>query len=140
MDNNTNETFGLIILKTRIINSIYSYIRNICFIFADDNISFIMRIVSHKTLKDFYEQTGHEDAKVPLEHWYHRAENANWKNFAEMKADFGSVDNVGNQHYVFNIGGNKYRLFVVVKFVMGYAFIRFVGTHKEYDKIDASTI
>lgn len=99
-----------------------------------------MRIVSHKTLKEFYEQPGHEDAKVPLEHWYHTAEDANWKNFAEMKADFGSVDSVGNQHYVFNIGGNKYRLIVVVKFVMGYAFIRFVGTHKEYDKINASTI
>lgn len=99
-----------------------------------------MRIVSHKALKDFYEQPGHEEAKIPLEHWYHTAEDANWKNFAEMKADFGSVDSVGNQHYVFNIGGNKYRLIVVVKFVMGYVFIRFVGTHKEYDKINASTI
>ena len=99
-----------------------------------------MRIVSHKTLKEFYEQPGHAEAKVPLEHWYHTAEDAEWKNFAEMKADFGSVDSVGNQHYVFNIGGNKYRLIVVVKFVMGYVFIRFVGTHNEYDKINASTI
>ena len=57
-----------------------------------------------------------------------------------MKADFGSVDAVGNQHYVFNIRGNKYRLVVVVKFVMGYVFVRFVDTHEEYDQIDASTI
>ncbi|MBR6077316.1 MAG: type II toxin-antitoxin system HigB family toxin [Paludibacteraceae bacterium] len=99
-----------------------------------------MRIVSHKKLKDFYETSGREDAKVPLEYWYHKVEDAQWRNFAEMKADFGSVDNVGNQHYVFNIGGNKYRLVVVVKYVMGYVFIRFVGTYKEYDKIDASTI
>lgn len=53
---------------------------------------------------------------------------------------FGTVDYVGNQHYVFNIGGNKYRLIVVVKFVMGYVFIRFVGTHQDYDKVDASII
>ena len=53
---------------------------------------------------------------------------------------FGAVDYVGNQHYVFNIGGNKYGLIVVVKFVMGYVFIQFVGTHQDYDKIDASTI
>ena len=99
-----------------------------------------MRIVSHRTLKEFYEKPGHEDAKAPLERWYQTAEDANWHSLAEMKQDFGSVDYVGNQHYVFNIGGNKYRLIVVVKFVMGYAFIRFVGTHQEYDKIDASTI
>ena len=54
--------------------------------------------------------------------------------------DFRSVDAVGNQHFVFNIHGNKYRLVVVVKFVMGYVFIRFVGTHQEYEKIDASAI
>lgn len=51
-----------------------------------------------------------------------------------------SVDYVGNQHYVFNIRGNNYRLVVVVKFMMGYVFIRFIGTHKEYDKIDCSKI
>ena len=57
-----------------------------------------------------------------------------------LRTDFGSADSVGNQHYVFNIRGNKYRLVVVVKFLMGYVFIRFVGTHEEYDKIDAKTI
>lgn len=50
------------------------------------------------------------------------------------------ISGIGNQHYVLNIGGNKYRLIVVVKFVMGYVFIRFVGTHQEYDKINASEI
>lgn len=77
---------------------------------------------------------------VPLERWYEIAEAAEWGSFAEMKMDFGSVDAVGNQHYVFNIRGNRYRLVVVVKFMMGYVFIRFVGTHDEYDKIDASTV
>ena len=57
-----------------------------------------------------------------------------------MKKTFTSVDNVGNQHYVFNIKGNDYRLVVVVKFTISQVLIRFVGTHSEYDKIDSSTI
>ena len=74
-----------------------------------------MRIVSHRKLKEFYEQAGHEDARIPLERWYHTVEEAKWHSFAEMRMFFGTVDYVGNQHYVFNIGGNKYRLIVVVK-------------------------
>ena len=99
-----------------------------------------MRIVSHRKLREFYQSPGKEDSGVALARWYEIVEAAQWQNFAEMKADFGSVDAVGNQHYVFNIRGNKYRLVVVVKFVMGYVFVRFVGTHEEYDQIDASTI
>lgn len=99
-----------------------------------------MRIVSHRKLKLFYETPGREDSKVALERWYEIVESADWRSFADIKEDFASVDSVGNQHYVFNIKGNKYRLIVVVKFVMGYVFIRFVGTHEEYDKINASTI
>lgn len=99
-----------------------------------------MRIVSHRKLKEFYESPGREDAKVPLERWYEVVESAEWQNFSDIRSDFGSADSVGNQHYVFNIGGNKYRLVVVVKFVMGYIFVRWVGTHSEYDKIDCSTI
>ena len=99
-----------------------------------------MRIVSHRKLKEFYETPGREDAEVALERWYEVAEAAQWNTFADIRADFGSVDSVGNQHYVFNIWGNRYRLVVVVKFVMGYVFIRFVGTHEEYDRINASMI
>ena len=99
-----------------------------------------MRIVSHRKLKEFYETLGREDARVSLERWYHIVLEAQWRNLGEMKADFPSVDYVGNQRYVFNIRGNKYRLVVVVKFVMGYVFIRFIGTHIEYDKIDCSSI
>jgi mRNA interferase HigB len=83
---------------------------------------------------------GREDARVALDRWYHIALEAEWHNLSDIKADFPSVDYVGNQHYVFNIKGNSYRLAVVVKFTMGYVFIRFVGTHDEYDKIDCSTI
>lgn len=99
-----------------------------------------MRIVSHKSIKDYYTIPGREDSRVALERWYELAEKARWNNLADMKIDFPSVDYVGNQHYVFNIRGNNYRLVVVVKFTIGYVFIRWVGTHSEYDKIDCSTI
>ncbi len=99
-----------------------------------------MRIVSHKKIKDFYESSGCEDSRIALERWYEIAESAKWTNLSDIKVDFPSADYVGNQHYVFNIKGNKYRLVVVVKFTMGYLFVRWVGTHKDYDKIDCSTI
>ena len=71
---------------------------------------------------------------------YELTKAAQWSSFADIRQDVNSVDAVGNQHYVFNIRGNQYRLVVVIKFVMGYVFIRFVGSHEEYDKIDAATI
>lgn len=99
-----------------------------------------MRIVSHRKIKEFYEAAGHEDSRVALERWYEIAEAAEWHNLSEIRADFPSADYVGNQRYVFNIRGNKYRLVVVVKFTIGHIFIRFVGTHSEYDKIDCANI
>lgn len=99
-----------------------------------------MRIVSHKRLVEFYESEGYSDAKTALERWYEITEEAEWKNLSDIKVDFPETDYVGNQRYVFNIKGNKYRLVVVVKFTIGHVFIRFVGTHNDYDKIDVSTI
>lgn len=99
-----------------------------------------MHIISHRKLKEFYETPGREDAKAALERWYNVAVAAQWRNLSEIKDDFPSTDYVGNQHYVFDIRGNKYRLVVVIKFTIGRLFVRFVGTHAEYDKIDCSTI
>ena len=99
-----------------------------------------MRIVSHRRLKEFFEKNGNEDSRVPLERWYEITENAQWHNFAALRQDFPSADYVGNQHYVFNISGNRYRLVVVVKFIMGYVFVRWVGRHADYDKIDCKNI
>ncbi len=99
-----------------------------------------MRVVSHKKIKDFFETPGREDSRIALERWYSIAESAEWHSLADIRADFPATDYVGNQHYVFNIRGNNYRLVVVIKFVMGYVFVRFVGTHAEYNKIDCSTI
>jgi mRNA interferase HigB len=112
---------------------------NLLYIFATHNKS-IMRIVSHRKLKEFYETIERGDSRVALQRWYEIAEKAEWKHLADIKTDFSAVDYVGNQHYIFNIKGNNYRLVVIIKFVMGYIFIRFVGTHDEYDKIDCSTI
>jgi mRNA interferase HigB len=98
-----------------------------------------MRIVSHRKLKDFYTATGCENSRVALERWYHVTLKAEWKSLSEVKADFPATDYAGNQRYVFNIKGNN-RLVVVIKFTMGYVFIRFVGTHEEYSKTDCSTI
>jgi mRNA interferase HigB len=99
-----------------------------------------MRIISHRKLKEFYETSGREDSRVALARWYDIAGKAEWKNLFDIKVDFPATDYVGNQHYVFNIKGNNYRLVVVIKFTVGYIYIRFVGTHEEYDKIDCSTI
>lgn len=99
-----------------------------------------MHVISHRKIKEFFETPGREDSKAALERWYDIAINAEWHNLSEIKVDFPSTDYVGNQHYVFDIRGNKYRLVVVIKFTISRIFIRFVGTHAEYDKIDCSTI
>ena len=99
-----------------------------------------MRVVSHRKLKEFYETPGREDSKIALERWYHLALEAEWSGLTDIRKDFQSTDYVGNQHYVFNIRGNRYRLVVVIKFIMGYVFIRFVGSHEEYEKINAKEV
>ena len=98
-----------------------------------------MNIVAKKTLVAYY--TTHPQAKDALEEWYTKTRKSHWTNFADIRATFNSVDSVGNQHYVFNIKGNDFRLIVVVQFKHQYVFIRFVGTNAEYDKLkDASQV
>ena len=99
-----------------------------------------MHIISHRKLKEFYESPGRDDARVALERWYDIAQQADWRTLSDIREDFPTTDYVGNQHYVFDIRGNRYRLVVVIKFTIGRIFVRFVGTHSEYDKIDCSTI
>ncbi len=92
-----------------------------------------MRVIAKKTLVLFY--TKHEDAETALEDWYEKTENSNWENFAQLKQTFNAVDNVGNNRYVFNIKGNHYRLVALILFRIKMVYIRFIGTHKEYDQI-----
>lgn len=100
----------------------------------------VMHIISHRKIKEFYELPGKENSRIALERWYDIAQQAEWHTLSDIRADFPATDYVGNQRYVFNIKGNNYRLVVVIKFTIGRIFVRFVGTHREYDKIDCSTI
>lgn len=97
-----------------------------------------MRIFSHRKLVLFYNK--HIAAKSALEEWYSKVQDAEWTCFTDIKKTFNSVDSIGNQRYVFNIKGNSYRLVVVIKFTIRFVYIRFVGTHAEYEKIDCKTI
>lgn len=96
-----------------------------------------MHVISRLKLIKFWEK--HKDAETPLRVWFKKVEQAKWKNVNELKADFPSADYVGNDRVVFDIKGNKYRIVVLVFFSGQKMFIRFVGTHAEYDKIDSTT-
>ena len=96
-----------------------------------------MHVISRLKLIKFWEK--HKDAETPLRIWFKKVEQAKWKNVNELKTDFPSADYVGNDRVVFNIKGNKYRIVILVFFSGQKMFIRFVGTHAEYDKIDVTT-
>ncbi|HEY0791731.1 MAG TPA: type II toxin-antitoxin system HigB family toxin [Chthoniobacterales bacterium] len=97
-----------------------------------------MRVIARKTLRDFYEH--HADGKTPLEAWFHETEAAGWQRPQKIKNRYLSADFLPGNRAVFNIKGNAYRLIVKMHYNTGIVFIRFVGTHAEYDKIDATTI
>ena len=97
-----------------------------------------MRIISRKTLKDFWEK--HADSEQALQAWFHETKHADWKNFAAIRTRYRSADLLPGDRVVFNIKGNTYRLIVRIHFKTAIVFIRFIGTHAAYDKIDATTI
>lgn len=92
-----------------------------------------MRIIAKKTLVEY--AAVHNDAETALGDWYERTENAEWSCFADIKQTFNSADYVGNNRVVFNIKGNQYRLVALVLFKIKMVYIRFVGSHDDYDKI-----
>ena len=97
-----------------------------------------MVVISYKTIRDFSDK--HPDAADALNNWFKITEQSNWANFNEVREIFNSVDSAGNDRYVFNIRGNNYRLIALIQFNVRTVYILFVGTHKMYDKIDASRI
>ncbi len=97
-------------------------------------------IVSLKTLKEHWEKPGRADSEQALRAWNQEAKFFRWKNPNEIKSKYKSASIIGDNRVVFNICGNKYRLVVKVNYVTGWIYIRFVGTHEEYDQIDAMTI
>lgn len=98
-----------------------------------------MRVIAKRTLVRFWE-SGHGDAEQPLKSWHALVKSASWSHPEEIKAKFSTASFLANNRVVFNISGNKYRLVVKVEYEFRAVYIRFIGSHAEYDKIDASTI
>lgn len=99
-----------------------------------------MRIIAKSTLKRFWEQAAYSDAKGPLESWHEEALKADWKSPQTVKAQYRNASICGNNRVVFNIGGNKYRLVVEMPYQAGIAWVKFIGTHAQYDKINVETV
>jgi mRNA interferase HigB len=97
-----------------------------------------MVIITKTVLNEFARE--YPDCEDALKEWYHTVKEADWSNLNEVKQTFNSVDYVGNERYVFNIKGNRYRLVAMIFFNKRTLFIRFIGTHSDYDKIDCKTI
>ena len=97
-----------------------------------------MRIVTFSRIKEYIE--AYPTTKTALEEWYYKTRKAEWKRLADIKNSFSTVDYVGNNRFVFNIKGNQYRLVGIIIFASQKVYIRFIGTHAKYDKIDCYTI
>jgi mRNA interferase HigB len=97
-----------------------------------------MRVISVRTLKLFWEK--HPDAENALRAWYTEAKKARWKGPQNIKAEYRTASILRNNRVVFNIKGNTYRLVVAVKYDFQIVYIRFIGTHMAYDKINAEEI
>lgn len=97
-----------------------------------------MRILSKKPLREFWAK--HPDAEQPLKAWWAEAKHATWHNPTEIKQRYPSARIIGERRIVFNIGGGTYRLVVKVNYAYGQVFVRFIGTHEEYDRIDVETV
>ena len=97
-----------------------------------------MRVIAVSTLRAFWER--HPDAEQPLKAWYEEATNATWAQPADIKARYRSASVLKNRRVVFNVKGNDYRLIVAIAYKLQIVYVKFVGTHQEYDAVDAQTI
>ncbi len=100
-----------------------------------------MRIIAKSTLRKFWESSAHYfESKAPIEAWYAEAKKAKWQTPQDIKKQFHTVSILKNSRAIFNIGGNKYRLIVSNDYCRQTIFIRFIGTHQQYNKINAEVI
>ena len=97
-----------------------------------------MRVVAKRTLREFWEDN--PESEQQLRAWYREASKADWNTPNEIKAHFASASILKNSRVIFNICGNKYRLVVEINYPRKWVFVRFIGTHNDYDKIDANKI
>jgi len=97
-----------------------------------------MHVIAIKRLREYWQKE--PEAEQALRVWYAEAEDADWKTPADIKRKYGNASILKNGRVVFNICGNKYRLIVKIRFDIHRVYIRFIGTHEEYDEIDANTI
>jgi mRNA interferase HigB len=97
-----------------------------------------MRVIAISTLRAFWEK--HPDAQTPLRAWYALASRAQWKLPADIKQACRNASFTANNRVVFNVKGNDYRLVVLVRYDKGLLFVKFVGTHGQYDKIEVLTV
>ena len=97
-----------------------------------------LRIISKKIFREFWEK--HSDSEQQLKAWFQETSNAEWKSPHDIKIEYPSASILADNRVVFNIKGNKYRLIVRINYDYGMTWIRFIGTHAEYDKIDATKI
>lgn len=97
-----------------------------------------MRIISYTRLREFI--AIHPNANVPLNDWHDKVLQADWQTFSDIKQTFNSVDYIGDARYVFNVGGNNFRLVAMVLFKAKRVYVKYIGTHKEYEKIDCKNI
>ncbi len=97
-----------------------------------------MRIISRKTLREFWDK--HPSARLALQAWYADTKQAHWKSPSDIKNVYRNASFVLNNRVIFNIKGNSYRLVAAINYTFSVVYIRFVGTHKEYDEIDVNKI
>lgn len=98
----------------------------------------IVRVIAKRTLREFWKK--HSDCEQQLKSWYREVEKRNWNNFNDLKIDYPNLSILKDSRVCFDIKGNNYRLIVRINFDYQMMWIRFVGTHAEYDKIDANNI
>jgi mRNA interferase HigB len=100
-----------------------------------------MRIIALSTLREFWrERPSHHDAREPILAWYRHVVNADWGSPADVKREFGTASILKGGRVVFNIAGNRYRLVVWISYPHRVVYVRFIGTHGQYDRIDAETV
>ena len=99
-----------------------------------------MRVIAKSTLKKFWEMSQYADVKGPLESWHEETLKGNWTSPQEVKKQYGNARICGKNRVVFNMGGNKYRLVVEIQYQAGIVWVKFIGTHAQYNLIDVETI